>query len=592
MRRRAILRLLAGATAVRLSPLPLLGVEATSTGAVRFCFDQLGFKPSETKEASVLGAGDGASFRVHVAGGGRSVFEGSLSGERQDEASGDRIRVANFTSVKSEGVYRLEVNGTLSDPFPVGPAVYREALRSTVRAFYGQRCGCAVDLGKGYSHPTCHLTADFHASSGKSGPLRNAGGWHDAGDYGRYIVNSGITCGTLLWAWEMFPLTLGRLALGVPQTHRSLPDFLAEVLWNLDWMLTLQDSDGGVFHKQTSAHFCAFIMPERDTLPSEVIGTGAAPYKSTGATADFAAVMAIAARCYRTFDGKMADRFLAAARRAFAWLVDHPEVIFKNPASVATGEYSDQELSDERMWAAAELWRTTGESAYERAFLEAQPKGEAAPVLGAPGWSTVGSMAYWTYAMADKGDAELKGKIRAATRDAAARLIERAQTSGYGNTLDLTEYQWGSNGTVANHSLLLIMANWFKTNPEAVSATLGNLHYLLGRNCHRVSWVTQLGTRPFRHPHHRPSVADGIPEPWPGLLSGGPNRHPADDVARTLPAAPPMRMWIDHDGAYSMNEVAINWNAALVFLLAFANQYPRHKRLPSVTMYRSAGKVC
>ena len=573
MRRRAILKLLASTTAVRFSSSPLLGVvEAASADTVRICFDQLGYTPSHPKAATVLGAGPGDSFRVRVAGDGRRVFEGSLSDETDDQASGDKVRVANFSALRREGVYQLEVNGTLSDPFPVGAAVYREALRSTVRAFYGQRCGCAVDLGRGYRHAACHLAADFHASSGKAGPLANAGGWHDAGDYGRYIVNSGITCGTLLWAWEMFPRTLGALALDVPQTHTLLPGFLAEVLWNLDWMLTLQDSDGGVFHKQTSSHFCGFVMPERDALPSEVIGTGAAPYKSAGATADFAAVMAIAARCYRTFDRKLADQFLVAARRAFAWAVDHPDVVFKNPPSVATGEYGDGELTDERMWAAAELWRTTGEAAYERIFLQTQAKGETPIVLSAPGWSNVASMGYWAYAMADSGDAMVKAKIRAATRDAAARLIVRNQTSGYGNTLDLTEYGWGSNGTAANQSFLLIMANSFERNPDAVGAALDNLHYLFGRNCHCVSWVTQLGIRPFRHPHHRPSAADGVAEPWPGLLSGGPNRHPADDVARALPSGPPMRMWIDHEGAYSMNEVAINWNAPLVFALAFANE--------------------
>jgi endoglucanase len=118
--------------------------------------------------------------------------------------------------------------------------------------------------------------------------------------------------------------------------------------------------------------------------------------------------------------------------------------------------------------------------------------------------------------------------------------------------------------------LLLLIADRIQPTPRFREAALGNLHYLLGRNCFGVSWVTGVGTNPFQHPHHRPSAADGIDAPWPGLLSGGPNAHPADTIARTVPKQPPMRMWIDDQRAYSMNEIAINWNAPLVFLLAAA----------------------
>jgi endoglucanase len=135
------------------------------------------------------------------------------------------------------------------------------------------------------------------------------------------------------------------------------------------------------------------------------------------------------------------------------------------------------------------------------------------------------------------------------------------------------DYIWGSNSVAANQSLLLLIANHFQPDSRAVEAALGNLHYILGRNCFAISWVTQVGTNPFQHPHHRPSGADNIVAPWPGLLSGGPNAKPGDEFARTLPKLPPMRMWRDDQRAYSLNEVAINWNAPLVFLLAAANAH-------------------
>jgi endoglucanase len=81
--------------------------------------------------------------------------------------------------------------------------------------------------------------------------------------------------------------------------------------------------------------------------------------------------------------------------------------------------------------------------------------------------------------------------------------------------------------------------------------------------------VTQVGENAFKHPHHRPSGADNNPEPWPGLLSGGPNHGRQDEAMRKLPAdLPPAKMYVDDQASYSSNENAINWNAALVFLLA------------------------
>ncbi len=189
-------------------------------------------------------------------------------------------------------------------------------------------------------------------------------------------------------------------------------------------------------------------------------------------------------------------------------------------------------------------------------------------------------MALWTYALAaahpvtgrpDPASTELAAHIVEATGIAADTLISRSQANGYGNTLQASDYTWGSNSAAGNHALLLLMADRFHRKPAAVEAALANLHYLLGRNCFGVSWVTQVGLRPFQHPHHRPSAADAIAAPWPGLLSGGPNAHGGDAVADALPKAPPMRMWVDDQRAYSMNEVAINWNAPLVFLLAAAN---------------------
>ncbi len=540
--------------------------------------NQLGYLPNHAKLATVLLAKmpsqttQPTTFRLrsenHAV-----VFEGKLSTPSLDAASGDTTAQADFSSITKPGLYQLDVEGTLSDLFTIAPTVYAEALRLTMRSYYGQRCGCVVDLGNGYHHPACHHDGAFDPTSGRSGSVPNTGGWHDAGDYGRYIVNSGITTGTLLWAWEMYPDALHSLKLDIPESGITLPDFLAEIKWNLNWMLSLQDpADGGVWHKQTSLHFCAFIMPQDDHLPSEIIGTGSAPYKSTCATADFAAVMAIAARCYHPFDPTFAARCLAAARLAWTWAREHPNVPFINPPTVLTGNYGDPDCSDELIWASAELYHTTLESQYESAFLDSIKPLLPNLKITVPSWNNVASLGLWAYAFAPRHKlSPVVEAIQQATQTAAAELIARTRTSGYGTTLSLADYHWGSNSNAGNQSLLLLVANYFQPNKATVDAALSNLHYLLGRNCFGVSWVTQLGQRPFQHPHHRPSAADGIVAPWPGLLSGGPNAYGGDAIADALPKAPPMRMWLDDQRAYSVNEIAINWNAPLVFLLAAAN---------------------
>ncbi len=580
MQRRSVLKTLsATAVTAALSPLSPLAAEpagkpqpASALPPSGLFLNQLGFGPADPKSATVTLPG-GSDFRIRSADSNAVAFEGTLSPPRPDAASGDTASQALFSSLATPGLYRLEVAGHTSDPFPIHPTPYAEALRLTLRAFYGQRCGTKVDLGGGYKHGRCHKHGAFHATSGRSGKLRNTGGWHDAGDYGRYVVNSGISTGTLLWAFEMYPEALQSLHLDIPESGRKLPDTLAEIRWNLDWMLSLQDTDGGVWQKQTSEHFCAFIMPQKDSLTSYVIGSGAAPFKTTAATADLAAVAAIAARCYAPFDPAYAQTCLASARRAFAWAAANPDQPFRNPPAITTGDYGDPHPSDELLWAAAELWRTTGEPPYEQHLLSALTPHLDELEISVPSWNNLASFACWTYVMADRpGSAELKSRIREATAAAAQTLITRAGTSGYATTLDLTDYIWGSNSVAANQALLLLVAHRLAPSQPALDAARNNLGYLVGRNCHGISWVTHLGTRPFMHPHHRPSAADNILEPWPGLLSGGPNARPGDEVARKLPPGPPMRMWIDDQRAYSMNEIAINWNAPLVFLLAALNQ--------------------
>jgi endoglucanase len=545
--------------------------------------DQVGYLNNAEKIALVSSKNPASEFTVNQSKDGKPVFRGALSPARDDYDSGDHVQAADFGSkVTKTGTYYIDVPGVgRSWDFDIAPDVYNKTMRLAMRSFYGQRCGTAVDLGPefpGYKHEACHLDGAYHPSSGKSGPHVSKGGWHDAGDYGRYVVNSGLSTGTLLWAFEMYGSRLKTLQLAIPESGNGQPDMLNEIRWNLDWMLSMQDDDGGVWQKQASETFCGFVMPEKDKLTSYVIGTGQEPFKSSCATGDFAAVMAIAGRVYQPYNPAYGNKCLKAAQKAWEWLGKHTNVAFRNPPGVSTGEYGDANCADEQLWAAAELFRTTGDQPYSRYFLDhysAFRKPRVDEEAEPPSWPQVASMASWTYAMSKGGDLGAVNNIRHDLIAAADEIANRTNNSGYRISLTNRDYVWGSNGVLANYGMELLVAGSLLHNPRYGEAALEDLHYLLGRNTFSLSFVTRVGQNPYRHPHHRPSGADTNDEPWPGLLSGGPNRGRQDEVMRKLsPDLPPAKMYLDDQGAYSANEVAINWNAPLVFLLAGVQDLP------------------
>jgi endoglucanase len=538
--------------------------------------DQVGYLNTASKVALVVSNTLATQFTVKQSKDGKVAARGTLPAPVPDYDSGDRVQTADFSTLIKSGTYYIDVPGVgRSWDFEIGPNVYAKTWRLAMRSYYGQRCGIAVDMAPdfpGYKHDACHLEGAYHASSGKTGPHASTGGWHDAGDYGRYVVNSGITTGTLLWTYEMYGSRLKNVNLNIPESGNGQPDMLNEIKWNLDWMLSMQDDDGGVWHKQTSEKFCDFIMPEKDKLISFVIGTGKEPFKSSCATGDFAAVMAIAGRVYQPYNPAFGNRCLKAAQKAWAWIEKNPNVTFRNPPGVSTGDYGDGNCADEHLWAAAELFRSTGDQQYSRYFLDHyaafhKSNDAAAP----PSWNNVASLALWTYALGKGGDVVAVNSIRHDAIGAADEIVKRNVSNGYRISLATHDYIWGSNGVLANYGMQLLITDELAHNLNYRQAALGDLHYLLGRNTFSLSFVTRVGENPFRHPHHRPSGADNNEEPWPGLMSGGPNRGRQDNAMKKMsPELPPARIYLDDQEAYSANEVAINWNAPLVFLLAGA----------------------
>jgi endoglucanase len=260
---------------------------------------------------------------------------------------------------------------------------------------------------------------------------------------------------------------------------------------------------------------------------------------------------------------------LQAAEKAWSWLDKNPNVTFRNSSNVLTGGYGDNDCRDELLWTAAELWRTTKSETYEQYFLAHYNEHlSTIRAVGPPSWPRVAPLGLWTYVLGGgKNEAALKAIKEASTR-AASEIVERTNNNPYHISLTTRDFVWGSNAVAANYSVQLLVTNAMQADTRFVQAAAENVHYLLGRNTFSLSWVTQLGEHPFRHPHHRPSQADSKPEPWPGMLSGGPNQFRQDPAMKKLSNLPPAKMYLDEWESYATNEIAINWNAPLVFVLA------------------------
>lgn len=94
------------------------------------------------------------------------------------------------------------------------------------------------------------------------------------------------------------------------------------------------------------------------------------------------------------------------------------------------------------------------------------------------------------------------------------------------------------------------------------------MDFILGRNATGYCFVTGFGGKKVMNIHHRPSGADGILDPYPGFLSGGPNTVTFADCPNLVRSKYPAKSFVDAECSYSTNEIAINWNAPLFFVMA------------------------
>jgi endoglucanase len=510
----------------------------------------VGFLPHHEKRASV--AARFTDFGVVDDASGAVVFRGKASGPVHNADTDEDLYVADFSALDRPGLYRLEVAGVgRSAPFRISRDVYDEAFRTAVQAMYLWRCGAAVSAKVGgvtYSHAACHTEDAWLDAVGGGHARRDAtGGWHDAGDYNKYVVNAGVTVGIMLLAWEQFGPQIQRANLDRHGAQDGLPAYLGEVKWETDWLLKMQAADGSVYHKVSTKDFGPAGQPEDEKTPRYF-----APW-SSAATADFAAMLARAARAFEPYDRAYSRRCLDAARKAYEFLRARPESHRADLKGFTTGAYQTGD-ADDRLWAAAELWETTGDAAYLKDF-ESRASAFAEKFDLDWGWGDVKNLGLITYLFSKRAgrDAPLVGQVRDSLISTADRIVALRDAHGYARPLG-TRYYWGANGGVANTTVLLQSANLVAPKREYIETALDAISNLFGRNYYGRSFVTGVGAGPPLHPHFRPTLRQPTKPTWPGYLVGGGWPRATD--------------WRDEDENYRVNEVAINWNAPLIYALA------------------------
>jgi endoglucanase len=496
-------------------------------------------------------------------------------------------------------MYKLIINGVESVPFKISNDLYAQLKTDALAYYYRSRSGIALTAeyaGQTWARPAGHLSdAKVTCFKGKdvSGKtwdgcdytIDGLGGWYDAGDYGKYVVNGGITIWTLLNQYELNPGAYADGALSIPENHNGVPDILDEVRWEMQFLLAMQIPQskplaGMAFHKLHDRKWSGVPSALPTEFDNNSPGGGRFVYEpTTAATLNLAATAAQCARIWKTLDVQFSDQCLNAAKTAWSAAQANPSILAGSVPGEGGGDYTDNTVDDEFYWAAAELYITTGEQSYLD-YVKASPHFALFGVMvgGSASFDWGSTAALGTISLAvvpnnlDKANiATLRQQITAA----ADRYLAIIASEGYALPIPAAGYVWGSNSLVLNNAIILGLAHHFTGETKYLNGVSQSMDYILGHNALNKSFVTGYGANPVQHPHHRlwgNQPANGFPPPPPGVLSGGPNSGRQDPAVQNMTNVAPAKLYLDQIESYSTNEVAINWNAPLAWVTAYLDQ--------------------
>ncbi len=552
-----------GAHTVTIDNVSLFVVDGSNAEVIKGCpvpiqvkVNQIGYKPDDVKSVLVTSPDD-EKFKVVNVSTNETVYIGTYSAAAFDPAMGTSVRIGDFSEVTAPGTYQIISSPSgASYEFDIGDGLYDDIYKDVVLMLYNQRCGTKLEasVSGDFAHDACHTqeATVYGDTSGKTYDV--SGGWHDAGDYGRYVVPGAKTVEDLFLAYEDFDYTADDI--GIPESGNGVPDLLDEARYELEWMLKMQDeATGGVYHKVTGLTFPGMVLATEETEDMVL-----API-SYAATADFVAVMAKASVNYAQYDQAFADTCLAAAKKGYDFMKANPDMGgFKNPDEILTGEYPDVGLTDETFWAAAELYLATLDDGYLADTKEAIDTKYNTGL----GWAGIGGYALYDLAKAEGIDSGLQSNAKEKFLAVAHKKLSSCQTSHI--FIGIETYPWGSNMVVAGDGMYLLMASKLEDDPAYLEYAQKQRDYIFGFNGTGYCYVTGYGDLSPQDTHHRPSQALG--KTMPGMLVGGADENLEDPYASAvLYGKPGALAYVDNSQSFSCNEITIYWNSPLIYLM-------------------------
>ncbi|HHV30437.1 glycoside hydrolase family 9 protein [Acetivibrio mesophilus] len=605
--------------------------------------NQVGYLPQGKKVATVLCDSKQPVEWQLLNAAGVVVMEGVTEPKGLDKDSQDNVHWIDFSDFTTQGIgYRFElptVNTVTnySHPFDIRDDIYTQMKYDALSFFYHKRSGIAIEMpyagGEQWTRPAGHIGIDpntgdtsvptwpqsdeYAGLPQKSYSKDVTGGWYDAGDHGKYVVNGGIAVWTLMNMYERAkingldnwgPYKDG--GMNIPEQNNGYPDILDEARWEIEFFKKMQVTEkedpsiaGMVHHKIHDFRWTALgMLPHEDSQERYLRPV------STAATLNFAATLAQSARLWEEFDPVFAADCLEKAEIAWQAALKNPEIYAEyTPGSGGPGggPYNDDYTGDEFYWAACELYATTGKSEYKEYLMKsphylempAMMKGtnEDDGLWGCFTWGTTQGLGTITLALAENGlPATEIQKAKNNIMKAADAWLANIEDQGYRLPIKQAEderggYPWGSNSFLLNQMIVMAYARDFSSDSKYFDGILDSMSYLLGRNAMDQSYVTGYGERPLTNPHDRfwtPQTSSKWPAPPPGIISGGPNSRFEDPTinAAVKKDTPPQKCFIDHTDSWSTNEITVNWNAPFSWITAYLDEQNTGSETEKVTI--------
>jgi endoglucanase len=536
--------------------------------------NQVGYLPDEEKYFCVVSnaAAAGDAFQL-LDSLGNSVYSGSISATPIDdfESTGEHVWKTGFSGLNTPGTYKVNIKNKESYYFKISDSVYNNLFKDALRCFYLIRCGLAEnDPVSGINRPACHVN-DAKVRGG-SGIKDATGGWHNAGDKGKFVHETAISVAYMLWLYELKSAPLKDLNINIPESGNGVADILNEAKWGLQWLLKMQNADGAVYHKvdsEPNLYYCPESAPDLDPYDGfryvEFQKNDEPQNPSTIDAADFTGVMSQAGRVFKGIDAAFAAQCLDAAKKSWGWVGLNANVGQTDPY------YADPVASQEYLWAEGEMARTLNGSGLRTQFNNDMDRVALAPVS----WSDPQLFGYLSMYYDSQTDAILKNKIKNRIVDLCDAIVEASKSSGYGVALKPWEYWWESNELVMNKGNCLLFAYEMTGNAAYRNAALSQLNYILGLNSLNKSFVMSHGSNYMMHPWNCIYTVYG--KAMPGWTAGGPNNYidGADFLLADLIRAgtPKAKCYVDKAecglGSWASNECETSETAALVFLSGY-----------------------